>query len=94
MIIYNKVKRYKEFIDFFIRKQKPRCFFCGKIITPDSFYPKKGYKRDELTIHHIDENRNNNNPSNLVLVHRTCHRRYHRLRDLGQIKKLRNPKKI
>ena len=86
--VYSKIERLKKLVVFFILKYKPACFFCEKKIEILSFFPKlSGKKRDDYTIHHKDENRSNNKPANLVICHRSCHRQYHRLRQLGQIKK-------
>jgi hypothetical protein len=43
-----------------------RCYFCGGEIT-------KYYHQ----VHHLDFNRENNSPSNLVDTHRKCHRWQH-----------------
>ena len=92
--VYSKLDRAKQYLTFFFGKYEPKCFFCGEKLTAESFYPyKSSKKRDELTIHHIDENRSNNKISNLALVHRSCHRQYHRLRQLGKLKKQLKPKR-
>lgn len=59
-----------------------RCFFCKDPITklpPDLTF---GHRRHppfntEVTLHHLDENRQNNSPSNLAWAHTSCHRSYH-----------------
>lgn len=48
-----------------------------------------GYKEfsDVLDVHHIDENRRNNNPSNLIVLCPTCHRVEHYIKGTGWYKK-------
>lgn len=45
-----------------------RCLFCDELV----FF-------SDVTIHHEDEDRTNNIPSNLKATHDTCHRRHHGL---------------
>lgn len=75
---YSKIERYKDFIKYFIEKYKPRCCFCGELLDWKTFYPKFGTERDEITKHHKDENRDNNDNTNFDLAHRKCHRKYHK----------------
>jgi len=51
-----------------------RCCFCNKKFTSSDF-PNR--RVDRVTIHHIDGNHKNNDPSNLALAHRTCHKAHH-----------------
>jgi len=58
------------------------CYFCGKplLVRPDDM--TFGHKRHprvntDITIHHIDEDRTNNDPSNLAECHDSCHRSHH-----------------
>lgn len=39
--------------------------------------PKKRIKKSKLHVHHIDENRENNNPKNLITLCSKCHNYYH-----------------
>ena len=45
----------------------PPCAFCGEPLNSDA----------TLVVHHIDENRNNNDLDNLVGMHNGCHRSHH-----------------
>jgi hypothetical protein len=81
---YSKINRYKEFIKWFILHYKPKCCFCGKPLSYESFYPKlSGKKRDNLTIHHWRYR-----PYEVTdLCHRSCHRKYHRNQQLKKVRK-------
>lgn len=60
-----------------------RCKFCGcHLLRAVGNNRTFGHRRHtkvtrKLTIHHEDENRENNAPKNLSLVHRSCHKRHH-----------------
>ena len=45
-------------------RDKRRCFICGKIQIKD---------KRKLSIHHIDYNKKNNNPNNLISLCLSCH---------------------
>lgn len=68
-----KLRRLREFVVWFIRKTKPACWVCKKKFTEAECLPNF----DQLTIHHVDQNRENNEIENLVLVHDGCHRWWH-----------------
>ena len=44
---------------------KNKCYFCQK--------------EEKLIVHHIDFNRSNNNPENLIVLCSNCHRRLHQI---------------
>ena len=83
--VSSKIERLKYFIKWFFIKYQPRCYFCSEPLSWKSFYPiMSGLDRDDLTVHHVDENRENNVADNLEIAHKSCHKSYHRI---DQIKK-------
>lgn len=86
MDIASRIRRHREFLEFLIEKlQKPdqhqgRCYFCNELIGPKSFNLSID-DVDPLTIHHVDENRENNVIDNRVLMHKACHQQMHKLSD-------------
>jgi hypothetical protein len=66
------------------------CYFCqcwlvnapGELGPPIVDQPTLGHRRhtqfpQEVTQHHIDENRENNTPGNIADCHSSCHKSYH-----------------
>jgi len=80
--MYAKSERLKYFCKLLLDKYRVRCNFCGEILDGLDLYAKKsGKSRDDMTVHHLDENRDNNHPDNLVFSHRKCHLRFHRQKE-------------
>lgn len=80
---YNaELQMLREF--FLLYAPRETCYFCGDpLIVRDSkrtFGHRRHTKIWELnfTVHHDDENRENNTDSNLKGCHSTCHRRFHK----------------
>jgi len=59
-------------IDYWFKELKKgeSCRMCGSKI--------------DLQVHHIDENRQNNQMSNLIILCRSCHSKQHRKKEWGQ----------
>ena len=51
------------------------CYFCGKSIRRNELYTE-GRKQDPH-VHHVDEDKANNEPENLALAHVGCHSTHH-----------------
>jgi 5-methylcytosine-specific restriction endonuclease McrA len=81
---YAKVARLKVTVQYMVLKYKPKCPFCKEVISLDDLM--KGHRLDNLTVHHKDENRRHNEIENLILAHRGCHRRFHRVKELKEQK--------
>ena len=80
--IYAKTERLKYFAKLLLEKYEVKCYFCGIQLDGLDFYARKsGKERDDITVHHVDENRNNNAASNLVFSHRKCHLKHHRQKE-------------
>jgi hypothetical protein len=83
--IYAKTERLKYFAKLLLEKYEVKCYFCGEAIDGLDFYARKsGKERDDITVHHLDENRNNNVASNLVFSHRKCHLKHHRQKEKAE----------
>jgi len=90
---YAKVARLKDLARYFVMKFEPVCPFCNEVITVNDLM--QGHEPDKLTIHHCDEDRSNNIIENLILTHRSCHRRHHKLKERAEkkVKGKRKPRK-
>lgn len=85
--IYSKHERLKYFVKLLLEKHQKRCYICQELLDGNVFYRNKsGMSMDNISVHHLDENRNNNNPDNLEFTHRKCHLKYHRQKEYGYIK--------
>jgi len=82
-----ELQMLREIAWFYLHDKK--CYFCNGYLI-DS--PKRiglpiegltfGHRHhqrfpQDITLHHIDENRENNKPDNVVLCHDSCHRSHH-----------------
>ena len=83
--MYDAEKQMLREIVWFLLGMNPdqRCCFCGKpLLVAINMNRTFGHRRHtsvpiKLTLHHRDENRDNNAPANLNIVHRACHKRHH-----------------
>ena len=81
--IYSQSARWKSLLSDLLLTTEPKCYFCKEIITNKSLYKKlSGMKKDEITFHHKDYNRDNNSKENKVIAHRKCHLKFHRDKEL------------
>ena len=68
-------------IQALIKTHKPVCYWCRKaILTTDITVDT-----DEVTLHHIDENRDHNTVDNLDICHKTCHQHMHKTSQMNTI---------
>ena len=78
---YNaELQMLREFAWFWM--PKVNCYFCREPLIKagsQSFGHRRHPKiRELVTLHHVDENRDNNTDDNLKWSHRSCHRKFHR----------------
>jgi len=69
-LTYKRTRQLKQISASFLEKYKPKCFFCGEVLT------KKDLP-DNITDHHINGDHNDNRPENKAFAHETCHRKHH-----------------
>lgn len=80
--VYSQKERLKYFVKLLLEKYEVSCHFCGKQLDGLSFYRNlSGKSIDDITVHHLDENRENNHKDNLVFCHRKCHLKFHRQKE-------------
>jgi 5-methylcytosine-specific restriction endonuclease McrA len=80
--IYSKKERLKYFAKLLLEKYSVCCHFCGTKLDGLTFYRNlSGKSMDDITVHHLDENRENNHSDNLVFSHRKCHLKFHRQKE-------------
>lgn len=78
--MYSRIRRRNEFLAAFIVMFDVRCEYCGEPIDPEEFFKW----RDDLTLHHVNEDRTNNlrddivNGKELCVMHRGCHQKHHK----------------
>lgn len=77
MLLESRVRRQREFLQFMLAKFKMKCYWCDQEIDPNSFNVA-AYEVDPLTIHHVDENHDNNVLENMELIHKACHQEMHK----------------
>lgn len=69
------------------------CGFCALPLLAPNPAPTFGHRRHsapplDLTLHHVDGNRENNSRNNLDPCHDSCHRRYHATKRAAERKEI------
>lgn len=77
MQLESRIRRQREFLTFLLEKYAPKCYWCDKPIDSKSFNVLNG-EVDPLTIHHVDEDHDNDVITNKVLIHKCCHQEMHK----------------
>lgn len=71
--VYNRVKRLKTLVRYmllmFQSDDRHKCFFCGESLLEADVL--------KITVHHINEDHEDNRPENLALSHEKHHRAHH-----------------
>jgi hypothetical protein len=70
----NEKQRLRYFLWQMIKKYEPTCYLCHKPFKYEDALPARG--TDNLTEHHKN-GIHNTDLSNVVMVHRYCHKAYH-----------------
>jgi len=80
MNLESRIRRMREFLSFMISKYQMKCYWCDEALDPNSFNMNLTTdENDPLTIHHIDEDHDNNVLPNMELIHKRCHQEMHKL---------------
>lgn len=58
-----------------LETNKPVCYWCRQTVIPASI----DVDVDDVTLHHVDEDRKHNTVDNLEMCHKTCHQKMHKL---------------
>jgi len=74
--IYAKAARLREWLGWFAARYPQHCYICGEPIDPFAF--QVGNADDGITLHHIEHDRSKNEANDVAVVHRGCHKSYHR----------------
>ena len=74
--IHSKARRLREWLWWMVSVYEVKCCFCGEVIDPEKII--LGSTHDGVLLHHLDADRSNDDPHNLDVAHRTCHRKFHR----------------
>lgn len=74
--IYSKVSRVRDYLAYFAVRYPQHCYVCGEKIDPVKFL--QGDASDGILLHHIEHDRSKNDATDLAVVHRGCHKSYHR----------------
>ena len=64
-----QLQKLKPTLLFMIEKYQPRCFFCGQPLAEEDLYL--------FTIHHVNQNREDDSIKNKEPTHRRCHKAFH-----------------
>ena len=80
---YDAEKQMLREIVWFLGPQV-QCYFCDRVLFTRPPGMSFGHRRHrkivaKLTIHHKNENREDNTEGNLVLAHTRCHKEFHRI---------------
>lgn len=68
-------------LETYLMSHKPTCYWCRKVVTSASI----SVDEDDVTLHHIDEDRNHNTVSNLDICHKTCHQLMHKVSQINNL---------
>lgn len=74
--VHSKQRRLREWLWWIWSISQPTCYFCEDTIPVEDIL--QGDASDGVLLHHLDNDRDNDDPENLVVAHRTCHREFHR----------------
>lgn len=70
---YNHTRKLKNLVRYMLKMlssdDKHKCFFCGDSLLAADLL--------KITVHHINENHEDDRPENLALSHEKCHRGHH-----------------
>lgn len=77
----NRVIDQTLLLETYLAQKLPVCYWCRKVVTSSSI----SVDEDDVTLHHIDEDRSHNTVDNLDICHKTCHQLMHKLSQINNI---------
>lgn len=82
--VKSELQMLRELVWWLLSKREVMyCYFCkGPLLIDRPISMTFGHRRHpkidvDITLHHVDENRDNNESTNLVPCHSHCHKSYH-----------------
>lgn len=79
MQLESRIRRQREFLSFLLEKYKPKCYWCDQVVDLNVFNLAPGVEQDPLTIHHVNEDHDDNVIENKELIHKACHQEMHKM---------------
>lgn len=67
--------RLRDLLILLLQKHQSSCPLCHEPFDPETDVPVRGV--DKLTEHHLNGVHEDSRLENRVIVHRTCHKKYH-----------------
>ena len=68
-LTYNRTRKLKHLLKYMLKMLDATCYFCHESLIEADLL--------KITVHHINEDHDDDRKENLSLAHECCHRRHH-----------------